>query len=866
MNQQAYPAPLNLYNQLKSLNLCVYILMWHSFCWDIVNPLNYPECKREVDLMTQIINQKKKKIMGLRKIKNTMSLIILMLFCFTLFTSRLFAEEYRHIYKFEEPQILSLPNGRQVLEIPGTRQKDDIVGAPILPVRTAKIFIPANEKVVSTEIGYGPLKTIEGSFVVQYATPPHPTAFKGPVTVDQPDPDIYDSDAVYPPAVYKIRKSQFLRGVQIVFIDLMPVLYHPAEGRLQYYGELDVKVITEKQQRPDDVMPFRNAFKDRKKILSTIDNGDDFLRRYPASQPLRPTGVSPITEGSSSTQGSRQYVVITTAAMAPAFQALTTYRASAAGGGYTTYIETIDTIDAVYSGIDLAEKMRNFIRDMYINYGTQYVVLGGDCDGPPEKQVIPTRGCYAQVGDVVDASIPSDLYFGCLDGSWNGDGDARWGETNDGVDGGDIDWSSEVYVGRIPADDTTEAMNQITKIIAFETDNRPNKILLVGEKLEDATWGGDRLDWLYDYMGSTAKTELYDRDWAHNTWPASQLLTYINSNAYYWIDHVGHSGESYNMKLYNDDILSMTNNRYFFVYSQGCYSGSMDNRTIKGTYGISDSFGEAITNRYSDTGAFAYIGNARYSWYRPGSYVQGGSSRAEKEFVEAIFTENITKLGEANQKSKTDLPLSSGMYRWIAFETNLIGDPATDLSVLSLSDAEYETSGGKDTQGDIVTVSGTVEFNGKPQCAMVLANGHPMFTCGEDLGEYDLEVPLDENGEITLFSFVDGLTPYRIVLTPDQANFFPIKMTVAPPDIPAMTLTFDKKENTGMQGWEEIGGTVTADGIPICAMILANGHHMFTCGENLGRFDVDVPLDDNDEITVFGFADGFQPFKKTLRP
>jgi len=32
-----------------------------------------------------------------------------------------------------------------------------------------------------------------------------------------------------------------------------------------------------------------------------------------------------------------------------------------------------------------------------------------------------------------------------------------------------------------------------------------------------------------------------------------------------------------------------------------------------------DCFEEAITNRYADSGAFAYIGNSRYSWYNPGS-------------------------------------------------------------------------------------------------------------------------------------------------------------------------------------------------------------------------------------------------------
>ena len=112
-------------------------------------------------------------------------------------------------------------------------------------------------------------------------------------------------------------------------------------------------------------------------------------------------------------------------------------------------MEYIEDIDVHYPGIDLAEKMRNFIREMYTNHGTQYILLGGDSDGSPESQTIPTRLVYGQAGDFTDYHIPSDLYFGCLDGSWNGDGDAFWGELYDGENGGDIDWFSEVYVGRV---------------------------------------------------------------------------------------------------------------------------------------------------------------------------------------------------------------------------------------------------------------------------------------------------------------------------------------------------------------------------------------------------------------------------------
>jgi hypothetical protein len=614
------------------------------------------------------------------KYKNWTGFITFILVFFTIFVSQLSAAQYSHTYSFEAPEVITLSNGRQILKMKGTFQKDDIVGYPILPVKTAKIFIPADEKVVSTKIRYGTLSTIEGSYNIQFATMPQPTAEEEPTSVEKPASEIYEKNELYPSKIYNLRKPQFLNGVKVVLIDLVPVLYNPVEGRLKYYNELAVTITTEKENRPNRVMPFRDSPIDREKILNIIDNPNDFISFYKAAD----NGILTTSEEASPAAATRQYVVITTAALSPAFETLTDYRASSEGGGYTTYIEDIDDIAATYLGIDLAEKMRNFIKDMYTNYGTQYVVLGGDCDGPPENQVIPTRGCYAQVGNFIDANIPCDLYFGCLDGSWNSDGDKYWGEINDGIDGGDIDWFSEVYVGRIPADNCTEAMNQINKIIGFETHKIPAKILLTSAALDSSTWGGDRMDWLYSFMGSIPKTTLYDRDSENNDWPKSQLLEYIDSNEYSFITYSGHSCSFSDMKLNEDDIYKMKNNTFFFVYSDGCYTGSLDGRQPDKSYASADCIGEAMTNDFSDRGAFAYIGNSRYSWYYAGSYVNLGATLAQKEFVKAIFSNHITKIGEANQKSKTNLPLDNQVYRWIAFETNLIGDPATDLSALSL--------------------------------------------------------------------------------------------------------------------------------------------------------------------------------------
>ncbi|MDM8523553.1 hypothetical protein QUF80_09305 [Desulfococcaceae bacterium HSG8] len=159
-----------------------------------------------------------------------------------------------------------------------------------------------------------------------------------------------------------------------------------------------------------------------------------------------------------------------------------------------------------------------------------------------------------------------------------------------------------------------------------------------------------------------------------------------------------------------------------------------------------------------------------------------------------------------------------------------------------------------------VKISGSVTYEGTPLCAMVLANGQHMFSCGDD-GSYEMEVPLDENGEITLFGFCDGFAPFERISGPWEMTDYDILMSLAGSDSRDMSLTsrFDTTQAT--PGWVKISGSVTYKGTPLCAMVLANGQYMFSCAGD-GKYELEVPLDENGEITLFGFCDGFQPFKQ----
>ncbi|MCP4347935.1 MAG: hypothetical protein GY795_20725 [Desulfobacterales bacterium] len=182
------------------------------------------------------------------------------------------------------------------------------------------------------------------------------------------------------------------------------------------------------------------------------------------------------------------------------------------------------------------------------------------------------------------------------------------------------------------------------------------------------------------------------------------------------------------------------------------------------------------------------------------------------------------------------------------------GGTAPDIGAFEFG----ETSGTVKINGTVITEDGTL------LCAMVLANGQHMFTC-EVPGEYELDVPLNDDGEIVLFSFCDGFAPFSKTMKPDEGADMTVTMSVASS---GSTITLTKNFSTAVvnPGWVEISGTIMYGEIPLCAMVLANGQHVFSCDPD-GAYKMEVPLNDDGEINLMGFCDGFLPYREdNLKP
>ena len=153
--------------------------------------------------------------------------------------------------------------------------------------------------------------------------------------------------------------------------------------------------------------------------------GPDAARAAPASDgALRPLRAPAAHRGAflptaqPSLNGSAvEYLIITSEEMAPAFATLAEWKTRK---GIPAVVRTLADVEAAaLPGSDLAETVRNYIRDAHLLWGVRFVLLGGDTD------IIPSRYVAMQLLELQNPV--TELYYSGLDGDWNDDGDAFFG-------------------------------------------------------------------------------------------------------------------------------------------------------------------------------------------------------------------------------------------------------------------------------------------------------------------------------------------------------------------------------------------------------------------------------------------------------
>ena len=551
-------------------------------------------------------------------------------------------------------------------------------GMPLLPVFTLKVVLPHGEAVVSVSGTQGHVEAWDLPAPLEWEQPQTPMSWEGPFERVPAHAAVFGSDAEHPAARAVHVTTQTFRGYNVAIIRVYPVTYLGARNSLHWTSSIEVEIVT----APDERLLRRS--------LGTLrgDRRADESRLARVAEDV--TCVSSYSSADVLTLGSSMvdpsltypYVIITNSALEPVFEDLKSLKDSQ---GLTTRIVHVSDIASTYSGIDLQDKIREFIRDAYLNWGTEYVLLGGD------DSIIPHRGLYAEILPyVTDDDVAADIYYGGLDGDWNDDGDGLWGEP------GEADLMPEVSIGRAPVETTAEAANFVGKVIRYQTSPVVGQIKnaqMTAELLYDEpTWGSYNKEEIVS--GSSAHgfttagippswtvTELYDRDLYPAEWDKWDVINNLNSGIHIQ-NHCGHSINNHTMKMYDTDILAhFTNdgitNTYFIAFVQGCFSAAFDNRWYDGSYG-NDAVGEVFT--YIEGGAVGYMGTTRYGASAHES-TRGAGQYYDRQFFDAVFGEGITAIGDAHDDCKVDnIPyIDFRALRWEYYARVLLGEPSMDI-------------------------------------------------------------------------------------------------------------------------------------------------------------------------------------------
>jgi len=593
--------------------------------------------------------------------------IILLTTIFSSFTSADYSNNCEQVIKkyfFDSPCIKQVTINGNVYDeiiIPNSPRAGN-PGEPNLPVYEVRLLLPPETKVKDINVIPSEKVSLGSNFNVEPIREPvkitDTRLFSDPVQNGL----IYGSDNLFPGKLFSEIGTYSFRGYEILVMVLYPVQYTPNTGKLFYFKEMTVSINTVEKDKTNPLL--RNIKDDGIKIIKKIDN---------------PSAIISYTNKLKDFISLNNYdlLILTTNVLKNGFKSLKDFHNAK---GIKTEIKTLRDISFFPDRVT-PEDIREFIRDEYLNNGIEYVLLGGDAD------IVPAKNLY--FGEYNERSFygPSDLYYACLDGTFNFDGDQRWGEPTDGEGGDDVDLVAEVYVGRACVGNATEVKHFVDKTKTYIkssdfVDSSSNFIgtsLMIGEKifLNPATWGGDYMDEIINGSSANMYTTigfpsgkyiidtLYDRDWPNHNWATSDIIDRINSGVNI-INHMGHCSYWGAMKMDINDISSLVNNESFFIYSQGCDAGGFD---------YDDCIAEYFSVK-TEYGAFAGIWNARYGWASMGN-TNGPSQKFQREFWDAVFGENITEIGKANQDSKEDIlyQINYPYIRWCYYQLNLFGDP-----------------------------------------------------------------------------------------------------------------------------------------------------------------------------------------------
>ncbi|MEO0083963.1 MAG: C25 family cysteine peptidase [candidate division WOR-3 bacterium] len=577
-------------------------------------------------------------------------------------------------------QVQHLPNQFTFYQQQGfdrIRARDFIMqgrpGTPELPVKYLHYIIPPNMKVNSIRILSRTITQIPGSCYIYPAQPIVPLC-SIPSWVG-PDSTIYNSDSLFPNKFVEIANTGVFDGARLVTVAVYPLQYRPRSRRIFLINNISFEFRFEPTSIPDRAnVRGINGQKIYEAILKTVVENDADIPIYyqppmlipeePPEQP--PGGFFP-----------SQYTIITADELVPYFFPYANWLTDK---GVPASVVKLSNVLRYWNGVDDAEKLRNYIIDAYKNYGTIWILLGGDAD------IMPFRYGWADTFDRYDLIIPSDLYFSDLNGEWDYDDDNRWGEPlHDRVD-----IYPEVFVGRILCRNPEEVTHWVNKILYYEQFGSSDLRLF------------EQTAWIYDsepyFAPNPVIFEIFPPYFNHYHYDGVGADIGVNALSYgFGFYHIYEHGDPISFisnaingpppedwKIYAywnrppcQEVAGLNHlestYKYYVVYSLSCENAAFDLCDTT----IADGF----IDTYENKGAVAFLGNTRLGLLNHVQPISGPSPELHYTFCKYLFNDEMYQLGTVEAWSKVNtynpsLPYELlKRYWYVCHSHNLFGSP-----------------------------------------------------------------------------------------------------------------------------------------------------------------------------------------------
>jgi len=297
-----------------------------------------------------------------------------------------------------------------------------IPGKPNLPSKIFSIAIPPGAKITGINYTTDEITMLPGIYEITPSPLPRVIGEENPLIYEQEKQkydenynDTYNNNEFYPSSIVEFIRTAGYRKYNLIDVRVTPFQYQPLSGKIVYYSniELSINYTISSDFSTENIMVDSKlrCEETAKKIIFNYDQAKDW---YPI--------------GTTDRGDSFDFVIITLDSLITAVNSLKNWEIAK---GRSVEVVTTSWIDSNYDGYDLAEKIRNFLRDKYPTneWGIEDVLIVGHYDDIPMRRTAQDVG-YGQP--------ETDFYYAELSlpdsQSWDEDGDHQYGENSDSID------------------------------------------------------------------------------------------------------------------------------------------------------------------------------------------------------------------------------------------------------------------------------------------------------------------------------------------------------------------------------------------------------------------------------------------------